>query len=352
MELIAVLGRTPDGGRMHVGRIIECAWRLPSVYASVIAGRIPPYKAHRIADQTRSLTPDAAAFVDRQLAAVGNVGWAQLDRLITEAIIRFDPERAEAERQKAQEHRFCEVSEVDEHGNALITAVVDVADGHDFNTAIAREAEVRGRLGDEGSLDARRAQAVGAIARRDLALDLLTTDETTGEVTVRSAGRKVVMDLHITDTTLTGENPVGRWGDKPVTTAQIKQWLRSRETTSIIVRPVINLADCVPVDSYEIPDRHKHRVRSRRHTCSFPNCTTPAVKCDIDHEIPHRKGGPTCPCNLHPLCRRHHRAKTFSEWRYLSLAPGHFLWTSPHGRLFLVGPGGTRALDPPRVIDH
>ncbi|WP_082605905.1 hypothetical protein, partial [Nocardioides sp. Root190] len=228
MELIAVLGRTPDGGRMHVGRIIECAWRLPSVYASVIAGRIPPYKAHRIADQTRSLTPDAAAFVDRQLAAVGNVGWAQLDRLITEAIIRFDPERAEAERQKAQEHRFCDVSEVDEHGNALITAVVDVADGHDFNAAVAREAEVRGRLGDEGSLDARRAQAVGAIARRDLALDLLTTDEDTGEVTVRSAGRKVVMDLHITDTTLTGENPVGRWGDKPVTTAQIKQWLRSR----------------------------------------------------------------------------------------------------------------------------
>ncbi|WP_414858530.1 hypothetical protein, partial [Nocardioides sp. Root190] len=229
MELIAVLGRTPDGGRMHVGRIIECAWRLPTFYASVIAGRIPPYKAHRIADATRPLTQDAAAFVDRQLAAVANVGWNQLDRLITQAILRFDPERAEAERQKAREHRFCDVSDVDEHGNALITAVVDVADGHDFNQAIAREAEVRGRLGDDSSLDARRAQAVGAIARRDLALDLLTADEDTGEITVRSAGRKVVMDLHITDTTLTGENPVGRWGDKPVTTAQIKQWLRSRE---------------------------------------------------------------------------------------------------------------------------
>ncbi|MFC7504248.1 hypothetical protein ACFQRR_19510, partial [Nocardioides sp. GCM10030258] len=29
MEFIAVLGRSPDGGRAYVGRIIECAWRLP-----------------------------------------------------------------------------------------------------------------------------------------------------------------------------------------------------------------------------------------------------------------------------------------------------------------------------------
>jgi hypothetical protein len=351
MELIAVLGRSPDGGRMHVGRIIECAWRLPKVYAAVVAGRIRPFKAHRIADATRSLCPEAAAFVDRQLAAVGDVGWKQLERLVAEAVIRFDPERAEAERQKAEERRFCDVSAVDEHGNALITAVVDIADGHDFDDAIARRAEVRGRLGDDTSLDARRASAVGEMARADLGLDLLFTDAETGEVSVKSAGRKVVMDLHITDTTLTGENPVGRWGDQPVSTEQIRSWLRSGETTSIIVRPVIDLADCVPVDSYEIPDRLKHRVRSRRHTCSFPNCTTPAVRCDIDHEKPHGKGGPTCPCNLNPLCRRHHRAKTFSEWRYLTIAPGNLLWTSPHGRLFLVGPGGTRALDPPQPIE-
>jgi hypothetical protein len=294
------------------------------------------------------LSPEAAAFVDRQLVAVGDVGWKQLERLVAEAVIRFDPERAEAERERAGEHRFCEVSDIDEHGNALITAVVDAADGHDFNHAIAREAELRGRLGDDTSLDARRAAAVGAIARRDLALDLLTTDEDSGEVTVRSAGRKIVMNVHITDTTLTGDNPVGRWDDKPVTTAQIKQWLRSRDTTSIIVRPVIDLADCIPVDSYEIPDRHKQRVQLRDHTCRFPNCPVRAERCDLDHRTPHDRGGPTCPCNLTPLCRRHHRAKTFSTWRYRSIAPAHYLWTSPHGRLFHVGPAGTQTLDPPR----
>ncbi|MCG8149209.1 hypothetical protein GUY44_01870, partial [Pimelobacter simplex] len=67
MELVAVLGRSPDGGRVYVGRVLECAWRLPQVYASVVAGRLAPWRAERIAEATRPLCPAAAAFVDRQL---------------------------------------------------------------------------------------------------------------------------------------------------------------------------------------------------------------------------------------------------------------------------------------------
>ncbi|MCG8154236.1 hypothetical protein GUY44_27450, partial [Pimelobacter simplex] len=93
MELIAVLGRSPDGGRVYVGRVLECAWRLPQVYASVVAGRLAPWRAERIAEATRPLCPEAAAFVDRQLFNATGVGWAQLERLIAEAVIRFDPER-------------------------------------------------------------------------------------------------------------------------------------------------------------------------------------------------------------------------------------------------------------------
>ena len=55
MELIAVLGRSPDGGRLYVGRVLECAWRLPNVYAAVVAGRLAPWRAERIAEATRAL---------------------------------------------------------------------------------------------------------------------------------------------------------------------------------------------------------------------------------------------------------------------------------------------------------
>ncbi|WP_182376884.1 HNH endonuclease signature motif containing protein [Nocardioides sp. WS12] len=355
MELIALLGRSPDGGRGYVGRIIECAWRLPGIYAAVVEGKLEPWRAERIADLTRPLNAEAAAFVDRQLAAVGGVGWAQLERLVTEAVIRFDPERAEAERQAAADARRVDVGEVDANGQVESHSVLDAADAHDFDLALSRRAKIRGQLGDTDSFDVRRSKSVGDMARQDLSLDLLFADEETGEVVAESPGRKVELSVHITDTAVTSDdednpfaNPVGRWdqGRTPISIAQIKEWLRARDTT-IIVRPVIDLSDCVPVDSYEIPDRIRRRVELRDHTCRFPWCSRPAAKCDLDHVVPHNKGGPTCTCNLAPGCRRHHRAKTFSNWRYTVILPGHYLWISPKGHHFLVGPDGTRALDPP-----
>ncbi|GAA4090990.1 hypothetical protein GCM10023066_28000 [Nocardioides kongjuensis] len=342
MELVAVLGRTPDGGKAYVGRVIECAWRLPNVYDAVVAGRLAPWRAERIADLTRGLSAEAAGFVDRQLWNASGIGWAQLERLVAEAMLRFDPDNAETDRAKAADHRHFDIGDVDEHGLVHLDGLMDAADGHDLDQAVARRAEVLGRLGDDSSLDVRRSKAAAELARQDLALDLLVPDPATGEVVATVPGRKVVLNVHVTDTTLAGRNPVGRWeeGRSPVTTAQIREWLRSKSTT-IIVRPVIDLADHLPVTAYEIPDRHKTRVALRDHTCRFPHCTRPATRCDIDHAKPHDRGGPTCPCNLVPLCRRHHRAKTHSTWRYESPMPGSYVWTSPNGFRFRVDHRGT-----------
>ena len=51
------------------------------------------------------LPADAAAFVDTQLAPYVHLTWAQIDRLVETALVRFDPEAAEEKRQAAQEHR-------------------------------------------------------------------------------------------------------------------------------------------------------------------------------------------------------------------------------------------------------
>jgi hypothetical protein len=102
------------------------------------------------------------------------------------------------------------------------------------------------------------------------------------------------------------------------------------------------------VDSYEIPDRLRRRVRLRDHHCAHPHCVKPAIACDLDHHQPYAQGGATCPCQLVPLCRRHHRAKTFAAWRYAIIRPGTYLWAGPTGRMWLVDAYGTRAVDPPR----
>ncbi len=351
MELVAVLGRSPDGGRVYVGRVLSCAWRLPRLFAAVVSGSVASWRAERVAEVTMSLRLDAAGFVDRHLAAavggVGGVSWAQVERLVAEAVVRFDPVRAEAERLVAADRRRFDIGDPTEHGLVYVDGVLDAADARDLDMAVAREAELLARLGDASSVDVRRSKAAGALARRDLALDLLVADEETGEVLAPAPGRRVTLNVHVTDTTLTdttpaGINPVARWeeGRCPVSAEQVREWLAVTGTT-VTVRPVIDLADCVPVTAYEVPDRHRVRVGLRDHTCRFPHCTRPASACDLDHAVPHARGGPTCPCNLVPLCRRHHRAKTHSRWRYETVSPGRYRWTTPHGHVFDVGPTGT-----------
>jgi hypothetical protein len=83
-------------------------------------------------------------------------------------------------------------------------------------------------------------------------------------------------------------------------------------------------------------------VIARHRTCRAPGCNRRAEQCDIDHVRPYNGGGKTCPCNLLPLCRHHHRLKTFAGW-HLTLGPADgaaptIHWTSPTGRHYDVPP--------------
>ena len=68
-------------------------------------------------------------------------------------------------------------------------------------------------------------------------------------------------------------------------------------------------------------------ITIRAATCRFPSCTVPADRCDLDH---HQRWpeGTTAAQNLDPLCRRHHRGKTFawlaSIWDHDAIE-----WTMP-----------------------
>jgi hypothetical protein len=80
-------------------------------------------------------------------------------------------------------------------------------------------------------------------------------------------------------------------------------------------------------------------VKARNRTCTFPGCRRPATRCDLDHTIPYDQGGRTCPCNLSPLCRQHHRVKQAPGWTLTQAEPGGTLtWTAPHGRTYTTTP--------------
>ncbi|MCF4123215.1 HNH endonuclease [Antribacter sp. KLBMP9083] len=97
-----------------------------------------------------------------------------------------------------------------------------------------------------------------------------------------------------------------------------------------------------------VPGRVLRRaVEARDGTCTFPFCDRPAERCDLDHIHPfdHTRArdpethgdepGQTRAANLHPLCRRHHRAKTTGGWTVTrDETTGTIAWTSPTGRTF------------------
>ncbi len=262
MEYAAALGVTTESGFAQVGGILELRYRLPKLWGKVVEGRLPLWRARRIAAHTTSLPMAGAAQVDRHLAPVAHsCSWAQLDRTVEEAMVRFDPAAAEAKRREAAEKRHVDVhaDEVSFDGTVRIDAEVDLADALDLEDALRAGAKQQADLGSTESLDVRRATALGDLARRQLAFGFEDAEP----------GRSVDLVVHISEDALTGTETVGRCGNtrSPISVEQIREWCRAANVT---VKPVVDLADHIHVEAYEAPDRLKDQNASGRRALRVP----------------------------------------------------------------------------------
>jgi len=347
-----------------------------------MVGALPVWRARKIAQETNQLTVEGAAFVDRHLAPVAHkTGMITAQKLVAEAIARFDPEKAELDRADSDATRRFDIDlqgQIDPaRGVVAVSGTLDLADALDLENAVSRVAADLAAAGSLDSLDVRRSSAVGEIARRQTTLDLSgCADQTDDDVAAsaasaatRSTARQVVLHVHLAEAALTDLDPNACGGvdlarvEKTrsfVLAEQVREWCGS-SSTQVVVKPVIDLRGQVAVDAYEVPDRIAERVRLTRPTCVSPHCTRPARGCDLDHvdeyvpPDPNHPGdsgppGQTSTTNLAPLCRRHHRVKTHPSpsgvgrerrWRYRRLPDGSFVWTSPHDQQYLVDPHGT-----------
>ncbi|WZH51139.1 MAG: HNH endonuclease signature motif containing protein [Nocardioides alkalitolerans] len=354
--------------------------------------------ARRIAQATRSLTVEAASFVDRHIAYVaGKATGPEVDRLVAEAAALFDPETTEAERHAADGGRYLAI-DLDDlayadpltgtlRGTVNVHGSLDLADALDLERTVAHVARQLAELGHDSDLDVRRSVALGEIARR---CDGVTTLEYgAGEAPngdqpqpVQRARREVVLFVHLDQAAITGtlngtgpgiETCTGMTGidlarlDTPgaprgvVTVEQVQTWCAAPDTT-VTVKPIIDLNQHDAVNGYTPPDRIADHVRAAWPRCVFPYCTRSSRTADLDHSHPYEADGPpgqTSTRNLFPLCRRHHRMKTHREmttgntWTYRPTDPSRgeppnaLLWTSPLGQRYLVDHDGTRPWPPP-----
>ncbi|MFT4397774.1 DUF222 domain-containing protein [Gordonia lacunae] len=102
-------------------------------------------------------------------------------------------------------------------------------------------------------------------------------------------------------------------------------------------------------------------VRAGELCCTFPGCNAPVWQIDLDHTEPFdhadpRRGGPTDARNLKPLCRFHHRIKTFTSWQDHQDEFQTAWFTTPTGHMFVGNAFSGRdlfnKLFPRRPPDH
>ncbi|MGH3508781.1 MAG: DUF222 domain-containing protein [Nocardioidaceae bacterium] len=360
VELGAVLKCSTGAAQQLIGRALELRHRLPLCWARVLGGRLPAWRAGRIADQTRALSVEAAAFVDAQVAPFAHkIGSARLEALVQAAIIRCDPETARTAEQAAADSRGAFLAQRGEHGVRAISIRADEADALGFDTMLTTVADQLARLGDADKLDVRRAKALGWLADPHAALDLFTRDpDVVQPAAIRPPRPKATLHVHVSLADLATrsgrpESGVARVeGIGPVTLQKAREWLdRGGVAASLRLSPVLDLHGTEAVDSYEVPDRIAETVLLRTPCCPFPYCPNTSRRKDLDHitdYVDPDEGGPpgqTGPANLAGLCRRHHRVKTHGHWDYTMPEPGIYSWRSPTGRRYLVDHTGTQTIE-------
>ncbi len=341
VELAAALGMTSDAGKRYVGRVLEVRYRLPGFWEEVVEGRLPWWRAARVADHTLALPKAGARYVDRRLASTAaRVTFGQVERLAAEALALYAPEEAAEKRRQAMEARRVDIDtpDVGADGVVEISGGLELADALDLDTALDHGAAELKALGCDETHDVRRSLALGALARKQTQLDL-NPEDPAGQAGPLVKPRQTVIHVHTHDQ----DQARCETTRTPISVDQVGGWCTNPDT-QVVIAPVIDLNEHVHVDRYERPERMWDQAVERDVTCVFPFCTRPAASCDCDHVIPFARGGPTCSCNTAPVCRGHHRAKTHDGWTSLALEAGHYLWRSPNGLWFHRGPGGTRDL--------
>ncbi len=333
-EFAAVIGTTTNGGRAYLADAVELAHRLPDLYARITAGTLPAWKGRRIARETAILPAQAAADLDARIAPIaGKLSASATQQMIDETIVAVLPEHAQVIADAVTTPRVViDHRQVSFVGTSTVYGALDLADALDLDAALGREAAVLAAEGCEASLDARRAMALGRLAR----------GETAGT-------RPVTLYVHLPADTANTTAVLENGGGRLLTQAQVATWC-AQAGIKVTVKPVIDLASTSSTrgslvsPEYVVPDRIKEHVELRDRTCVFPHCTRPARACQKDHITAYDSGGPTTPENLGSLCQHHHNLKTHTGWTYTMVEPGVYLWRSPHGYTFLRDREGTQDL--------
>jgi hypothetical protein len=389
-ELGPLIGRGFISASNQMANALDVRHRHPRLWDGIQARVVRPFQAIEVARRTSAagLSLEQARWVDDQIDGyLQSLPWAGFVDLVEAKIIQADPVAAEERRRAEALAQFVATGQCNEYGLKTMIVKAQAGDVIFFVAMCDRIAQILALRGDTDPVDVRRAKAVGILANPARAMALLQefaadpehepepepepepehpcpncagTGGMTGDPTAFVKPMRVdpskllpkaVLYVHMSLQSFldrTGgvarvENGIG-----PVTVEQAAEFLGH---TNVTLKPVIDLANQMPVDGYESPDWMREVVHLLRPRCIFPYSSNLSRIKDLDHPIPYvpvEKGGApgqTDPYRMGPMSRYGHRVKTHARgWRHLNPLPGVYLWRTRHGYWFRVDRHGTHPL--------
>jgi hypothetical protein len=353
--------------------------RLPSVWAALADGELDWPRARALALELGWPARDTEGRVLAQVVAAVlpgamDLSVKQLRAAARRELVRRDAVAAEQRRKQAERAADVTVHSLGD-GMAELRAVMPAplaAATRDVVDSYARMAKAGGEPGTLGQL------RVGVLG--DLALRPWDTSRppVTAELTVVAPLDALRMS--------SPPQAVAEVSGQPITAAHLRELLReldalcpgglqapsggtltvalvepaSGELRAAVTRPELERlarrgcgahpgSDCEcpvldrppPVGRYRPSASQRRFLRTRDRTCRHPGCANRAGWADLDHVVPHARGGPTDCANLCCLCRRHHRLKTHARgWRFALTADGVLSVTTPGGITRTTRPPG------------
>ncbi|WP_277207361.1 HNH endonuclease signature motif containing protein [Isoptericola croceus] len=342
-EVSARLGLSRHAAAQRVG-VAHGAQSIPEVADAMAAGVADRRKAEALVstgrlddvhrrEVVRELRPDLEHLTVRQIR----------DRLRRAEIV-VDPEGARERHARARRTRSVVLEPVDD-AMAYLTAYLPADDAvrawvaiDDLGAATRRTPGEARRL-DECRADALVALLTGAVEQA-AAAGGGSPDEaphTEGPPVRASRTQASPVQVTIAASTLLGTDdlPAILAGYGPIPAPMARTIATDAEATwqRILTDPVTGVLTDRSSRSYRPSPRLRATVLARDATCTFPGCSVPASRGDLDHIAafdPGRDGPQTHGDNLHALCRAHHRAKTTGGWSVVrDPESGVTTWTSP-----------------------
>ncbi|WP_433173216.1 DUF222 domain-containing protein [Actinoallomurus sp. CA-150999] len=322
----------------------ELTERLPATFAALAAGDIDYAKARTLWHGTDQVGGGLIARIERAVLERASVQTTGQIRAKTRRLIRrWDSDAVARRRAEAERQRGVRLIETDA-GTTYLSGVDLPAE--EAAAAYGRINAIAAGLRRDG--DARTIEQLRADVFLSLLRGTLTTTCPPAEFTDRPIGESSTVpdwtdaDDRIADAVadLTRAELTALTGDLPERHHNVRMLIAQAGERITASLAGLKARWCVPGHdgSYRPSAAMRRLIEHRDRRCCFPGCRRPVRSCDADHSVPFHQGGPTCPCNVAMLCRRHHRLKQTRGWRIDHVWPGVVLWIGPTGHWRITAP--------------